>query len=419
MISYPEALRIVIRAARGINLATESLNLDRIVGRICADPVTANRSLQPFTNSAMDGFALRYQDITTHSAQKPNLRVRATICAGDSPPPSPLPIGACDRILTGAPLPPEADTVIPIENIEQLTGGEISVTHIPKPGANIRYPGEDITVGKSIIEPGTPIDPGLTLPLAALGISHLRVFHKPRVAVVTTGNEITRELGRELPEGQLFDSNHYYGQAFLRHTNAELVSSTHVLDDLKQFGDHLRHLMHLDLDCIISSGAVSAGAEHDFVRAGLEAIDAQILFHKVAIRPGKPNLFARLPNGTLYFGLPGNPLATAAGLRFFVTPALRAMTRQPDEPALNAQSLNLYKKKAGFSLALLSQCKIDSEQRLMAALPESQASFMTSPLLNSNCWALLNQDSERISPGEMIDIFPLLPQQRNWPNPTQ
>lgn len=414
MITFTEALAAITQAAEQNKLTTERVELDFISGRICAEKILAPRSLQPFTNSAMDGYAFNHQDSRRSGDDQPLLKVSTTIPAGAQPPSIPLAPGECARILTGAPVPPGADSIIPVENTEQPTTGYVSFNQTPNHGANIRRAGEDIIAGHTLIEPGTWLDTGHTMPLAALGIPSLAVFRKPRVAIITTGNEITRELNSHLHEGQIFDSNHYYIQAFLQHFNSEIISSTHLKDDHPGFCQHLRQLMANQPDLIISSGAVSAGAEHDYIRSGLEQIGAEILFHKVAIRPGKPNLLARLPNGTLYFGLPGNPLATAAGLRFLVSAALRAITHQPMEQALIGRCRSAHKKKKGFCQALLSTCEFDSDHRLLVNIPESQPSFMTSPLLSSNCWTLLPADSENIGAGTQVEIYPLVPEPRSW-----
>lgn len=365
----------------------------------------------------MDGYAISAQDCSKSDCNRVDtvLQIRTTIAAGNRPPAQPLSAGECDRILTGAPLPPGAMSVIPVESTTRREDGKVVLTAPSHPDANIRQAGEDISAQSVAIKPGTLLEPSHIMPLAALGISQVPVYCQPRAAIITTGNEITRKLGDHLADGQIFDSNHYYSQAALNYLGAEVVDSTHLQDDRDNFCTHLHHLMERDLNLIVSSGAVSAGGEHDFVRAGLEQVGAEIIFHNVAMRPGKPNLFARLPNGTLYFGLPGNPLATAAGLRFLVTPALLAMTQQPAEQAWSSLSRGTHNKKPGFTLALLGQASFDDEHRLNVALPDKQPSFMTSPLLNANCWTLLGAATERITPGEKVDIYPLWPRQSLWP----
>ncbi|MCG5547471.1 molybdopterin molybdotransferase MoeA [Halorhodospira halochloris] len=417
MIPFPQAIYSVIQSANQLDLPTQRTDLTALSGRICAERITAPRPLQPFTNSAMDGFAFRHQDHCSSHEHQPYLRVRSTIAAGETPPAQPLPAGECDRILTGAVLPNGADSVIPLEQTETSADGYVSFHHMPKLGANVRKAGEDIAAEQLIIEPGTLLDPGHIMPLAALGIENLAVYRKPRVATITTGNEVTQDLGTQLKQGQIFDSNHFYTQALLRHLSCDLVDNRHLQDDKKLFVNHLHYLLSLDLDMVISSGAVSAGAEYDFVREGLQAIGAEIIFHKVAIRPGKPNLFARLPNGALYFGLPGNPLATAAGLRFLVAAALRAMTNQPVEQPLIGQCTTTHSKKSGISRALLCTCVGGQDQRLLVNIPDSQSSFMTNPLLTANSWVLLNEDKDDYKPGDKVDTYPLLPGQRSWPKP--
>ena len=159
---------------------------------------------------------------------------------------------------------------------------------------------------------------------------------------------------------------------------------------------------------IVSSGAVSAG-EFDFVWAGLEKAGAEILFHKVKMKPGKPNLFARLPNGCLYFGLPGNPAATAVGLRFFVAAALRAMRGQQVEEPVRAIAATGFQKKSGLSMFLKAVQHIDDGSRLRVSFADGQQSFMVHPFLTADCWAVVPEEATEIKTGESVEIYPLFP----------
>lgn len=253
--------------------------------------------------------------------------------------------------------------------------------------------------------------PSHILPLATLGISRVRVFKKPRFAFISTGRELIDDLSADLGCGQIYNSNRPYAVEMLKAMGADCVFAHTIADDPEAFERTLADIAAQKPDLIISSGAVSAG-EFDFVRSVLEKSGAEILFHKIKLKPGKPNLLARLPNGTLYFGLPGNPVATAAGLRFLVTPALRSMMSLPPEKPLYARAMNGFTKKAGLHMLFKAHIENWEDGLLTADFPDAQASFMVSPFLDINGWASIAEDTADIKAGEMVEIYPLLPDGR-------
>ncbi|MBK1733793.1 hypothetical protein CKO15_00540 [Halorhodospira abdelmalekii] len=410
MISFTDAVTLIREAASRHTLATEACPLAQIDGRICAEQVTAPIALQPFDNAAMDGYAVRHADCAPASPTAlPQLRIVATVTAGTPPLQHPLAAGECATVLTGAPLPPGADTIIPFEQTER-TAEWVSILRPPQSrGANVRYAGEDFTAGDVVLQPGTPLTTTHLMPLAALGIEQVRVYRRPTAALITTGNELTHTLGSALAPGQIYNSTYHYGDAALRRLGCDVVHRIHLRDELDAFTATLRQLMDDGVDLLVSSGAVSAGGESDFVRAGLEQIGAKILFHKVAARPGKPALLARLPNGRLYFGLPGNPLATAVGLRLLLTPALHTMTGAAPERPLLARLTHPFEKKAGFTIIVLGTLHHDHDHRPCVKLPRGQSSFMTHAALTGNCWTLLPPGADRLKGGAWLETYPLWP----------
>ena len=314
MISYEEAKTLVLKTAQRRDCKTETVFTKNAIGRICAVALKAPLDIQPFDNAAMDGFAVRCSDFDDTDGV---LQKMGMIAAGDAVPKSRIQAGQCLEIMTGAPVPPGADAIVPVELVE-VNGNQVSFKSQPETGAHIRTAGEDFRKNMNVLKAGQIIHPQHIMPLATLGIDKINVYKKPRAAFLATGNELVEDLSQDLKPGQIYNSNHPYGLSALEAMGVECVSAPTVPDDLDKFQLILNNLIKQEIDLIISSGAVSAG-KFDFVRKGLEHVGAEILFHKVKIKPGKPNLFARLPNGALYFGLPGNPVATAAGLRFFCT----------------------------------------------------------------------------------------------------
>jgi molybdopterin molybdotransferase len=408
MISYHEAKMIVAEAAQAHVMTQKTVALSAMAGYVAAENVQAPLAIQPFDNAAMDGFAVIRADLA--EANENNmavLPVAAMIAAGDSVAVSQVERGTCVRIMTGAPVPRGADAVVPVELTEMRDGAAVFKS-CPQPHAHIRMAGEDFQVGDNVLTKGQSLSVAHILPLASLGIGQVSVFRKPRAAFLATGKELIDDLSQPLAAGQIYNTNGPYGAAVLERLGAECVLCRTIPDEEAAFVEALEELMAQDLDMIVSSGAVSAG-EFDFVRAGLEKAGAEILFHKVKMKPGKPNLFARLPNGCLYFGLPGNPAATAVGLRFFVAAALRAMRGQQAEEPVTAIAATGFQKKTGLSMFLKAVQHIDDGSRLRVSFADGQQSFMVHPFLTADCWAVVPEETAEIKTGDPVEIYPLFP----------
>lgn len=406
MISYKQAHDIFLEQAEKHQLGIESLSTKDIVGRVCAEKKIAPMDVQPFDNSAMDGFAVILSDLRGASEDNPvTLHKSGIIAAGDPVPDKPLQIGNCIHIMTGAPVPPAANAVVPIELVV-VNGDVIEFTATSTLNANIRKAGEDFKKGTSVLDVGQRIGPQHIMPLATLGIAEVKVYQKPRAAFLATGRELVDDLSADLKSGQIYNSNRPYGVAALSAMHVDCVKDYTIADNVVDFEKILQSLMVQNLDIIVSSGAVSAG-EFDFVREGLEKIGAEIFFHKVKIKPGKPNLFARLPNGTFYFGLPGNPVATAAGLRFFVQPFLQKIMRQAVENPLYAKATTPFSKKSGLQIFVKSCMECQNNGELSVTFLDGQASFMVSPFLSMNCWAVVSEEMTEIKIGDIVEIYPL------------
>jgi len=404
MILYNEAKAIIQNAGKALGSKTETIVLQESVGRVCAQNIKAPIDIQPFDNSAMDGFAVKMADLEGTGC---TLTKVGTIAAGADVPRVELQAGQCMEIMTGAPVPPGVDTVIPIELVT-VNGDQVTFNTLPAAGANIRHAGEDFKQGMDVLSAQQVIQPQHIMPLATLGIDALQVYKKPRGVFLATGDELVDDLTQSLKPGQIYNSNRPYGLAALEAMGVDCVDAPSMPDNAKQFEEFLENISQQNIDLIISSGAVSAG-KFDFIRKGLENIGAEILFHKVKIKPGKPNLFARLPNGTLYFGLPGNPVSTAAGLRFFLQPCLRAMVGLGDEQPVKARVAEPFKKRPEFRMFLKSNAYVDKGGDLTVNFLEGQASFMVRPFLEMNCWAVVEEGIDETKAGDSVDIYPLYP----------
>ncbi len=408
MISCRDAMDIIRKTAEGRRPETILCPVTGIPGYVAAEDVAAPLSIQPFDNSAMDGFAVIRADLESANENSPAaLQVAATVAAGDSADGITVARGSCARIMTGAPVPAGADAVVPVEMAEMQDGTALFKT-CPRPFDHIRRAGEDFKKGDAVLVKGQMLGEAHILPLATLGIAEVSVYRKPRAAFLATGKELVDDLAKPLSGGEIYNSNGPYGKAVLERLGAEVVAAETVPDDAEAFADTLQKLAGENLDLIVSSGAVSAGA-FDFVRRVLEKNGAEILYHKIAMKPGKPNLFARLPNGTLYFGLPGNPVATAVGLRFFVDAALRAMTGRAAEKPVPAVAETPFSKKPGLQMFLKADARIGEEGRLAVRFSAGQMSFMVHPFLTANCWAVAPEAASEIRAGETVEIYPFFP----------
>lgn len=409
MISYDQALENCLKACQGKTMGTEDVSLQEAVGRICGKDILAPFSVQPFDNSAMDGYAVHYLDLVKASSGAPvSLHVAGTVAAGDGDERHDFLQGTCLRIMTGAPIPDGCDAIVPYEE----AGSNHEAAVFTKPagqGAHIRKAGEDFKQEETALTKGRMVDIQHVLPLATLGVSKVRTLKKPRVAFIATGRELVDDFAYPLQKGQIYNSNRPYVVSMLEAMGAHVVSSRTLADDATAFREHLEAVISdKNPDVVVSSGAVSEG-DYDFVRKTLEEMNADIIHHKVRIRPGKPNLFARFPNGILCFGLPGNPVSTAAGLRFFVCPVLQTLLGQGKETPLYARISEPFYKKAPLHMFLKGKATIDGDGQLWATVLEGQESFKVKPFIGMNCWISIPEEKDGISAGEKVAIYPLLP----------
>ncbi len=283
-------------------------------GRVLAEPVTAPVDLPPFDNSAMDGYAVRAADLEPLPAVLP---VVGDVPAGD-PGRAALTPGHAARIMTGAPIPPGADTVIPVEWTD---GGarEVRIDRGARPGDYVRRAGEDVRSGATVLEPGIRLGAAQLGMAAAVGRSELLVRRRPRVVVLSTGDEL-RDPGDTLEYGQIWDSNSFMLATAVREAGGEPLRQSFLGDDPKI----VRKALHEELaraDAIITTGGVSMGV-YDVVKAAFSG-GGEVDFHKVAMRPGKPQGFGLLDGRCPIFTLPGNPVSAYVSFQVFVRPALQ------------------------------------------------------------------------------------------------
>lgn len=332
-------------------LAPETVSLEESLGRVLAEAVTAGLNLPPFANSSMDGFALRAEDTASATPASPmQLEIGELIAAGSNSNQDVAP-GTCARIMTGAPLPLGADAVVPFEDVEE-TASYIVVRSPVSTGACVRPKGNDLSSGTLVLEPGVGIDPRKIGLLAAIGRATVRVTRKPRIAVLSTGNELV-PAGRPLGPGQIYNSNTPMLSAAIREAGGEPVSVEAATDDPEAIRGALDGIG--DVDLLLTSGGASVG-DFDYVK---DVIDrgGEVGFWRVAIRPGKPLLFGSI-GGRPLIGLPGNPTSSMVTFDVFVRPTIRRMLGATEDrmrlPAVADQEIDNHGGRRTYARVRLS-----------------------------------------------------------------
>jgi molybdopterin molybdotransferase len=372
-------------------------------GCVLAADVTAQGQLPGFTNSAMDGYAVHAADLVGAGPESPVvLPVVNDIAAGNTNALS-LATGQTMRIMTGAPMPRGADAVVPVE---QTDGGvvHVSVRTAPAPGQHVRHEGEDVRAGQVILREGTLLGPGQIALLAAAGLARVRVVPRPRVVVLSTGDELV-EPGREPGFGQIVDSNSLMLTAAVRAVGATPFRVGGIPDDARQLMEAIEGQL-VRADAIITTGGVSMGA-FDTVKEVLSRVGT-MQFDKVAMRPGMPQGFGVLGEEQVpVFTLPGNPVSALVSFHVFVAPALRAMAGRPEKawppgyvPAVAAESWSSVEGKMEFARVVFDGDRV--------RLAGGQGSHMLGALAAADALAVIPPEVTEVFEGDRLDCLPLL-----------
>lgn len=392
------ALRRILGALEPVQ-GFEKLAIRSALNRVLADDVHSRIDVPQHTNSAMDGYALRGEDLPRNGMGE--LKVVGTSWAG-RPYGKTVARGECVRIMTGAVMPEGTDTVVMQEHTER-EGERIRIEARHHPGQNVRAAGEDIAAGQVVLGAGhrlTPADLGM---LAALGIGEVTVRRQLRVAFFSTGDEL-RSIGEPLEAGTIYDSNRYTLYGMLTRLGAGVVDMGVVRDTRE---DTRKAFLEAAFcaDAIITSGGVSVG-EADFVKETLDEV-GQVDFWKVAMKPGRPLAFGTVGNAK-FFGLPGNPVSVMVTFYQFVQPALRKlMGEQVTEPLrITARCISKLRKRPGrteFQRGILER---DDQGELTVRKTGEQGSGILRSMSQANCFIVLPLESGPLEPGAMVEVQP-------------
>lgn len=387
--------------------AMERLPLKQCLGRILANDILSPINVPANDNSAMDGFAFNSKELKTDREQI-HLRIVGTVYAGQTSVP-PTQASECIKIMTGAMMPPDCDTVIPQEFTQLSDEGLITFAKdTVRAGENRRLCGEDLQAGKPAIQQGRILkasDIGLA---ASLGIAELGVYQRIKVAILSSGDELC-DMSEPLVPGKIYDSNRFSLHACLSRLGFEIMDCGIVRDT----PEDLRHAFtsaSQKADVIISSGGVSVG-EADFTKQIMDEL-GEVGFWKIAMRPGRPMAFGSLKpispktSPTVFFGLPGNPVAVMVTFYQFVRNALLQLNGalKPEIPLVLVQSAEAIRKKSGrteFQRGVLFR---NSEGKLFVKSTGSQGAGILRSMSEANCFMILHHDQGNIAPGDWVDV---------------
>jgi molybdopterin molybdotransferase len=400
LLEIDEARRLVLGAVTPPE--PEPVALDSALGRVLGEDVRAEQPVPAFDNSAMDGFAVRSQDVAHADGDTPVVLGVIDESRAGAPARAGLEAGQAIAISTGAMLPQGADAVVPLEDASRRDG-RVEVRAAALAGRHIRCAGDDIRAGDAVLQRGTCLGAAELGVLASLGRPRIECGPAPRLSVLVSGDELAAP-GRALPLGAVHDSNSVTIAALARGDGASLVRSATVPDDPSAIAKALAAAV-ADVDVAVICGGVSVGA-HDHIRPGLDALGARTLFWGLALRPGHPTWFGTLGT-TLVFGLPGNPVSAMVTFVLLVRPALRALLGMPAQPPRPTAVMDRdYEKPAGRAHAV--RCRITARDDGWHAEPTGhQGSHVLSSMLAADALALLASDTVAVRAGERVEIEPL------------
>ncbi len=396
--------------ARFEPLEPEPVALLDALGRVLAVDATSDIDVAPFDNSAMDGFALRAADLAGASPETPvALDVIAHVAAGDDVAGIEVGPGTAARIMTGAPVPAGADSVVMVERTRPVTGdggigSRVAFELEPSRGEHIRLRGEEVRAGDVVIAAGDTLGPAAIGLLASTGHARVSVFRRPRVAILSTGSELV-EVDETPGPGKIRNSNSYSIAAQVVAAGGEPLRYPIVPDDMAATREAFSRAA-AEADLILTSGGVSVG-DFDFVKPVLEEL-GELSFCKVKMRPGNPQTMGSIA-GVPFFGLPGNPTSTYVGFEIFVRPAIRRMLGMSalDRPVTRAVLGHDIKKKQDRRYYLRGIVERGADGGYVASTPFSQSSALLTAAHRGNCFVVLPEAEGFFAAGTQVDCVRL------------
>jgi molybdopterin molybdotransferase len=397
MISVEDALSLILSQIR--EMGSERVDITSSLGRVIAEDIYARRNNPPWDNSAMDGYAVMNEDIMSATRDNPAiLKVIEDLPAGYTAK-NIVNKGEAIRIMTGAPIPMGADTVVMVEDTEK-DGENVKILRETPLCGNIRRAGEDIKTGELVVPKGTVIRPAEVGIMATCGRAFVSVYQRPRVAVVSTGDELV-DVDDEITEGKIVTSNSYTLSAMAADCGADAFQLGIAKDTREALKEKLRQALHADV--IITSGGVSVG-DFDFVKDVLKELGSEMKFWKVAMKPGKPLAFGTI-GGKPAFGLPGNPVSCMVCFEQFVRPSILKMMGHNKiyRPVINATLKEDINKKSGRKHFMRSFARFE-EGRYTVTTAGDQGSGILKSMVAANALLIFPDELSLLKAGDKVKV---------------
>jgi len=410
MIDYKKAQKILINSK--INIKNEIILAKNSINRISAKNIYSPTNYPAGNNTAFDGYAINSKETSRASSKNiKKFKILKTLAAGDNPRIKNIKKFTTIEVMTGALIPKPFDTVIPIELIDFYPNKKnlkfILINEKIKKNNHIRFLGSDYKKGEKVISAGKVINSSHILALKSLGVDKIIVKKRPVIMFYSTGNEISEKTN--IPAWKVRNSNSHYIKSLSKNLFFEFIDGGVLRDkDDKLFKKLISNNYNSKCDIIITNGAVSAG-KFDFVPRIIKEFKLSKYFKGVAIRPGKPIMFAKFKNkNQSFFGLPGNPISSAACFKFFVDPYLKSILNMTKEKPFKAKLKNSYEKKKNFTKFLKGKISANKKGTLEVEVLKGQESFRIKSFTRANTWALFRSGKSTFIKGALIECFNLL-----------
>ena len=403
MISYNKALNILYKSR--LKIKSEKIFLKNALYRICSENIYSKLNYPTTNNTALDGFALSSKEtIKANKKKEIKFKILKTFAAGDNPNIKKIKKYSCIEVMTGTIINKPFDTIIPYEQANIIIQNKekyLSIDEKIKKFNHIRFKGSDFRRGQIILKKGDLIKSSDILVLKTLGISKIKVKKRVKVIFFPTGNEITNN--KKISPWQVRNSNGKYIETFSKILPIDIIEKNILRDnDEQKFNKELKKSIKNKIDLIMTIGGVSAG-KYDFVPNIINKYKSRFHFKNSKIRPGKPILFSKLNINTAFFGLPGNPVSTAACFRFFVLPYIFKSLKYLGAESVKAKLMNGFNKNKNFTRFIKGELQVSKKGSLEFRILKGQESYKIKPLAASNVWGELKDGKSTFKKGDIID----------------